>query len=398
MEVGRYRTSQHCEKVKYVKLHCEPRPPAKMKRFSTEVAPQPSRKRRHLDSSIEAELSLQAARQEVADLTNTLREQEARIRRLEADRAFLNDRDDARKQDYVDDRLEEWTAAKRALEHKVAALETAQDALTSDKNDLEATNRRLEHELMLSQEKIAALEQFPPDVKLERKPDVSMPDLPVSTPSRPTRREDNDVIHQELTRQVKHIKRMEAQMATLSKENEAFKLKHEAISLLKEQNRALTVQLTSLSSTRRELAEAQETIKSLEAEKMRWATFLSEEDTFETPQNVTKELMRLRLELNSAKERLESRKSALESRDAIVADLEARQEEIEGELTAQKEKRLKAEEKARATDRQVRLLKQERDFLKEQLVSFATYIAGRLSWLCAGHVCNRGASHVSFDL
>jgi len=181
----------------------------------------------------------------------------------------------------------------------------------------------------------------------------------------------SDLIKHELTRQVTHLKSLEASNARLTRENAILKQRDLDLDLLKEEKASLEKKLKPLMGLRRDLAETESEVQRLLREKEEWTVYLineGQEAEGESPRDVAKALAKERIANASLRERVGEMQSGLKRRDGLVQEYEERVDEMEAIVRSSKDEKRKINDALRRSKNEVGLLEKERDFLKTQLV------------------------------
>lgn len=159
----------------------------------------------------------------------------------------------------------------------------------------------------------------------------------------------------------------------MTRELAAFKSHQTNTELLKEQNRNLSSQLSSLDSLRTKLSSAEAALAGMERERAEWQAYLETDEglTFSGPSALSKALAAARIESVSMKDRLGARDAEIKARDRLVGELEEQMNKLEQEKEDELEKRRRAEGAAERAERGRELDKRRAEMLAEQLKSYA---------------------------
>lgn len=253
----------------------------------------------------------------------------------------------------------------RSLEHRASQTEARLASNISNETALQSRLDATTHSLTEARTTITALENKITSLESSLTSSQNVPDL-TSTES---------VIRSELTRQVSHLKSLEARNARLLRENSVLKARDVDIDLLKEDKKTLEAKLKPVQQMRMDLVNAEMEVQSLLREKEEWALFLAEgndsEATVTDPKSLSKALAKERIENTILKDRVGEIKMQLSKRDGLIEDLEERIDELESKVHQVKEEKLKALQSEKRAQSSGMLLEKERDFLKIQLDTYS---------------------------
>ncbi len=188
-----------------------------------------------------------------------------------------------------------------------------------------------------------------------------------------------DVIKQELSEQVSHIKKLEATNREQLSELKRYRKHQKGLEVVEEEKRGLEAKLARMDDLRKELSEAQLQKQILEDERRAWTMYLQNqtggEVEYDSPEAMARALVEERVEKAALLEKMGGMQPELIERDEMIQSLE-------GEV-----RRLRTEvEKVKASggggggggasrsrlERQKALAVKEVEFLRAQLVSITT--------------------------
>ncbi|KAH8978120.1 MAD-domain-containing protein [Lactarius hatsudake] len=296
------------------------------------------------------ERKLAAAETNRVQLETRLRERDAAIERLEADRRWLAEREQEEREEkerVSKEREDEKTKADQdvrslrselsALKEDYADLQDKLDALshtTSQKlaaQAAELTSRErqvdsLSAELRASHDAAAAHSaealrlQSALDAQATAQADLSRHDAEEASWS---------VLRAELTRQAEHTRQLEVAHTRAMVELGSLRERHTAIEVLREQNRALERRAAGADELRETVVRLEAELQAARAEREAWAAHTAPPETpAATPISITQSLSALRLEHAHLLQEHGADRVALRQREAELADVRAREREI----------------------------------------------------------------------
>ncbi|KAI9852915.1 MAG: Mitotic spindle assembly checkpoint protein MAD1 [Thelocarpon superellum] len=185
-----------------------------------------------------------------------------------------------------------------------------------------------------------------------------------------------NVIKHELSEQVAHIKKLEAANRDQLTELKRFRKHHRGVEVVEEEKRVLEGKLRGMDDLQRELAEARLQRQILEDEKKSWTTYLLHEgsvngfDDVTTPEALAKALIQERLEKAALVEKMGNVDPEMAEKEDIIKSLEADKDRLQREA-----EKLRAgghgDSKARTRlERQRTLAEKEVQYLRAQLKTF----------------------------
>ena len=196
-----------------------------------------------------------------------------------------------------------------------------------------------------------------------------------------------DVIKRELSEQVSHIKMLEGQNADLRIEVKQYKKQQRAIEMVEEEKHDLENKVRAMDALQKELSETQLRKQVLEQERKSWSSYLEssvsqgeeEEVRFETPEQLAKAFLKVRIQKLSLMEQLGKVMPDMTSKDEQIYELQTKASELEKEL-----EKLRANDNGNATssvagsdakararlERQRTLAIKEAEYLRDQLKTF----------------------------
>ena len=176
-------------------------------------------------------------------------------------------------------------------------------------------------------------------------------------------------MHDELKRQVGHLRTLESANGRLQRAVEALKSDAAAAGPLREQVRSLENRLRLAEPLRTGLFRAQAELDNLRRQRDEWLAFLDEEDaTDPTPKTVSRALAAARLEVVGLRERLGLRDVDVHHRDGVIAQLEDRLAELEGADAAVQQRVRQLEDGLARESRFATLSMRECEILRDELV------------------------------
>ncbi|KEF61039.1 mitotic spindle assembly checkpoint protein MAD1 [Exophiala aquamarina CBS 119918] len=190
-----------------------------------------------------------------------------------------------------------------------------------------------------------------------------------------------NVLQTQLSEQVAHIRQLETinreQLTELRKLREA----HRSVQVVEEQKHGLEIELQVLKDVQRQLGEAQIQREILEDEKRTWTSLLErdgQESEFDSPEAVVKALIQQRIEFASITDRVGNVESELAEKDEIIKALDAEKTSLKTELDQAKSSRTPQDDAGhdqkayKRLERQRALAIKEVEYLRAQLKTFDT--------------------------
>ncbi|KAL9101257.1 MAG: hypothetical protein Q9163_003455 [Psora crenata] len=191
------------------------------------------------------------------------------------------------------------------------------------------------------------------------------------------------VIKSELSEQVAHIRKLESTNREQNAQLKLFRQRQKAVEVVQEEKRALEARLEVMEDVKRELMEAQLRRQILEDERRSWTSYLQGqqslygESEFETPEEMAKALVKMRLENANLVEKMGALQPEIAEQDEIIKSLEEEKHKSQAEIEKLKASGLSAgavggadTRTRKALERQRALAFREVEFLREQLRTF----------------------------
>ncbi|KAH9031164.1 MAD-domain-containing protein [Lactarius hengduanensis] len=339
------------------------------------------------------EHKLAAAETNRVQLETRLRERDAAIERLEADRRWLAEREQEEREE------KERTKADQDSKVDYADLQDTLDTLshtTSQKlaaQAAELTSRErqvdsLSVELRASHDAAAAHSaevlrlQSALDAQATAQADLSRHDAEEASWS---------VLRGELTRQAEHTRQLEVAHTRAMVELGSLRERHTAIEVLREQNRALERRAAGADELRETVVRLEAEVQAARAEREAWATRAAAPETLAaTPVSITQSLSALRLEHAHLLQEHGADRVALRQREAELADVRAREVDARATADALLQETRAAEDRATRAERAAALAEREIGFLQALNASYASEEAAQGT----GHVDQAKEEHV----
>ncbi|KAL2436261.1 Spindle assembly checkpoint component MAD1 [Exophiala dermatitidis] len=250
------------------------------------------------------------------------------------------------------------TNEKAALERKLRDLQDQNSSLKEDAEDAQARladqERHYKYQLDDVEAKRAALQDTVNNMKRElddltqhfesvqtrlSQRDDQVAALEAEVASLKSHSSDGDalnVLQNQLSEQVSHIRRLEATNREQLGELRRLRETHRSVQVVEEQKHGLEIELQVLKDVERQLGEAQIQKEILEDEKRTWTTLLESEsgngDELKSPEAVVKALIQQRIEYASITDRLGTVESDLAEKDEIIKALEAEKSTLKAEV------------------------------------------------------------------
>lgn len=188
------------------------------------------------------------------------------------------------------------------------------------------------------------------------------------------------VVKRELSEQVTHIRKLEAQNRELAAEVKGLRRERKSVEIVEEEKRALERKVGMMEDLRRELTEAQLQRQILEEERRSWSSYLESENAgreemkFDSPEEMARAFVRERMERLTLVEKLGAVQPELAIRDDNVRVLQEEKSKLQTELEKMKASGAGAgagDAKARARlERQKNLAQKEVEYLRAQIKTF----------------------------
>ncbi|KAI9891545.1 MAG: coiled-coil domain-containing protein mad1 [Vezdaea aestivalis] len=187
-----------------------------------------------------------------------------------------------------------------------------------------------------------------------------------------------DLIKNELTEQVNHIRTLEGTTREQAAELKRFRQLSKSVEIVEEEKRALEGKVRMMDDLRRELSESKLQQQLLQNEKASWAAYLANESSFgeemqfNTPDELARALVNERLEKIGLLDKLGSVKPELGEKDSIIKSLEMELSQVKAVAGSGRSTRSTENEsrKIARIDRQRVLAVKEVEYLRAQLKTF----------------------------
>ncbi|KAH7886792.1 spindle assembly checkpoint component Mad1 [Phlebopus sp. FC_14] len=326
---------------------------------------------------------------------NKLREKEVYIERLERDRRFLAEREQAEREEkekeratHAEEKLkaeadlrtlrdslatlrdelvevkEAYSELRRSNDHTIASLSSRSSTLTHRNSELEqelTEYRSLAEErdatIRMLQQKLDDAETALGDTKLRRREDED---------------ENWSIIRDELHRQATYLRSLEATNARLNAELGRYKDRHENLEVLREEKRALERKVSIVQELREKVASLEAQVDAGRRERQEWATKSNETNTPpETSLSVVQNLSSLRLTHARLLEEHGASVALLRRREAELAGATESLSEAEATTNALRADVQVLKDKVARRDQRTQLAEREVSFLQALVASFA---------------------------
>lgn len=269
-------------------------------------------------------------------------------------------------QEQLDESQEQLATLERDLNRRMAEAEVRHDTLLKTynqlKEDFEAKSASLQtakQGLAKSDDRIVELEG---ELMTSRAQGGDVAEL--------------EMLRRELSEQVAHIRQLEKTGREQREELNEYKQQRKRIELVEEEKRDLEERLRMADEARKELGQAQVRIQVLEGERRAWTTYLEsqtvaeEELRFESPEDLARAFMQVRVEKATLAEKLGAIQPELMARDERIVALETALAQARTETQSAKSaggvSSSDAKAKARL-ERQKTLAIKEAEYLRAQL-------------------------------
>jgi mitotic spindle assembly checkpoint protein MAD1 len=266
----------------------------------------------------------------------------------------------------VEDGKAESEERLRALERGRVDLESRNTTLQSSLDDLREEAEAKDHALHETQQRLLQREAEIGDLESE------VLRLKAQTGDVDTL----GVIKRELSEQVAHIRMLEATNREQLVELKHFRRLHKSIDVVEEEKRELQRKVDSIDDLHQELGEARLQRQRLEDERLAWTAYVESqagEDgqvEFDSPEAIAKALVQERLEATALVEKIGGLELALAEKEDTIKTLEAEKAKLESQI-----KKLKTngggDDKSRSrSERRLALSLKEIEYLRAQLKTF----------------------------
>ncbi|KAL6412607.1 mitotic spindle assembly checkpoint protein MAD1 [Ilyonectria robusta] len=316
-------------------------------------------------------------------------EREKAATQMEAIRRELNDVKDAAEQDKkaLERKARDAEDEARLLQEQLEDLSTAKEeaARIADRKitDFEmqvAASQRTVHELeQESQQREASLQQT--QAQLAEK-DADIADLEADVlrlKAQSGDAETMEIIRQELTEQVHHIRNLEATNRDQLSELKHLRAVSRAVEVVEEEKRTLQRKLETAETIEAELAEARIQRQRLEDERLAWTAYLKNtletgDAEFDSPEAMARALVQERLTTASYMDKLGAVQGEMTAQQQTIKTLQDEKAKLKGEVeTAKTSANAMSTDKARLRlERQRVLAVKEVEYLRAQLKTFDT--------------------------
>ena len=280
----------------------------------------------------------------------------------------LRDAEEGKRADIeeVEDGKAELEERLRAMERGRVDLESRNTTLQSSLDDLREEGEAKDHALHETQQRLLQREAEIGELESE------VLRLKAQTGDVDTL----GVIKRELSEQVAHIRTLEATNREQLAELKHFRRLHKSIEVVEEEKRELQRRVDSIDDLQQELGEARLQRQRLEDERLAWTAYLESqagEDgqaEFDSPEAIARALVRERLEAAALLEKIGGLEPALAEKEEIIKNLEAEKAKLESQV-----KKLKpsggGDDKSRSRlERRLALALKEIEYLRAQLKTF----------------------------
>ncbi|KZF25202.1 putative M protein repeat protein [Xylona heveae TC161] len=187
------------------------------------------------------------------------------------------------------------------------------------------------------------------------------------------------VIKRELSEQIAHIKKLESTNREHLSELKHFRKMHKSVEVVEEEKRVMESKLNMMEDLRRELSQTQLQKQILEDERRSWTTYLQDESNgdqeiaFDTPVELARCLVQLRLDNASLLDRIGAIKAEALEREEAAKRLEQELSKTKDELKEARENAPAGNSRMKSRlERQRVLAVKEVEYLRAQLKMFDT--------------------------
>ncbi|KAH9987053.1 spindle assembly checkpoint component Mad1 [Russula vinacea] len=344
-------------------------------------------------------------------LETRLRERDATIERLDADRRLLAEREQEERgeKERVSKEHEE---EKIKAEQDIRALRSALSTLQEDHADLNDKYDALSHattqKLAAQAAELTARERQVESLSAElhsaheaaatHSAEVlrlqSALDANTTTQTDLARHEAEEaswsVLRAELTRQAERSRHLETSRARVMAELNTLRERHTAMEVLREEKRALELRAAAADELRETVVRLEAEVEAARAEREAWARRAVPDTPAATPVSITQSLSTLRLEHAHLLEEHGADRAALRRCEAELADVQAREVDARATVDALVQATRAAEDRATRAEHAAALSEREVGFLQALNASYASEEAAQGS----GHIDEAKEQHV----
>ncbi|CAF3478172.1 unnamed protein product [Fusarium graminearum] len=332
--------------------------------------------RRETQDEVQKRQAAEAEREKAVEQTEALRRELEQIKEsIEDDKKKLERKardaeDEAR---LLQDQLEDLSAAKdeaaRIADRKATDMEMQIAAAQKTVKELEQENEQRENALQQTQSQLA-----------ERDGQIANLEADVlRLKAQSGDAETMEIIRQELTEQVQHIRNLESTNRDQLSELKHLRSLSKAVEVVEEEKRTLQRRLESAEVIEAELAEARIQRQRLEDERLAWSAYLknaaeTDESQFDSPEAVARALVEERLTNASFVEKVGQLQAEMTSAQNTIQSLNDEKAQLKSEVEKSKSAASATNtDKARMRlDRQRIMAVKEVEYLRAQLKTFDT--------------------------
>jgi mitotic spindle assembly checkpoint protein MAD1 len=265
------------------------------------------------------------------------------------------------------------------------ALETAADAERDTRRketEWEAKVARAERELEQAREEIegkdVALHTAQQRLAERERECGEMEGEVLKLKSQGSNAEEVEVLRKEMSDQVAHVRKLETTNRTQLAELEEYRKQKKSIDVVEEEKRSLETKLRLMNELRTELAEVRLRNDALEDEKSSWSSYLEsqssgdEELQFESPEELARAFMRVRLEQASLLNQLGTLQPEISTKEEEIRSLQDQKLQLQKQVEELKSSAgsstgLTSSTSTAKLERQKKLAVKETEYLRAQL-------------------------------
>ncbi|KAH8105330.1 MAD-domain-containing protein [Cristinia sonorae] len=339
-------------------------------------------------ASLERQLAaLQTAK---IDLESKLREKDVQIDRLEGDRRWLAEREQAEREEKERERTEREEEkrksdteirsqrnAMRALREEFADLEDAHSTLSRQTSQTIAQQKAeistMSRQLTRLQDQITEMQIIADDRSrafetLQSQYDELLEAQDNTIARRSGEDENWTIVREELHRQASHLRSVEAANVKMTAELTVLRQRNASVEVLREQKRELERKLTAAEALNEKVVKLEAELEAARREREEWAS--NSTTPSRTPVSVTQSLSNLRLKNARLLEEHGSNVALLRRREMELAESEEREKELVNTCTKLEKEVEGLKDKVARADQRSALAEREVGFLQAMITSF----------------------------
>lgn len=254
----------------------------------------------------------------------------------------------------------DYTASRELLESRTNDFETK---LQSAINTSTQLSQQLESTItQLNQSKIKCIELEDEVTKLTEQNNAFK--------NQPQEAKNTEIVQNQLHEQLEHINKLEQVISSQKTKLQSFEDNQQLVSVIEEQKESLEKKLEFMEELRTQLVDVEMKLAESQAQQEKWTSFLEKDETFNSPEDVMKDLMVLRTEKKNLEERISRLELELSQSTPTMEQMTQQIDKLDQELSDAKEQIIKESEARMRLQRQRDLAQTETSFLRGQIKSY----------------------------